>query len=46
MKRMNQLTYNYGIVLRFYPSDQQKKIIKLNYDNQRFVYNTLVGIER
>lgn len=46
MKRMNQLAYNFGIVLRFYPSNQQKKIIKLNYDNQRFVYNTLVGTNR
>lgn len=43
---MNQLTYYFGIVLRFYPSSQQKKIIKLNYDNQRFVYNTLVGTNR
>ena len=40
MKRMSSLAYHFGIKLRFYPSSKQKKIIKLNYDAQRFVYNS------
>ena len=43
MKRMSSLAYHFGIKLRFYPSSKQKKIIKLNYDAQRFVYNSYVG---
>ena len=43
MKRMSSLTYHFGVKLRFYPSSKQKKIIKLNYDAQRFVYNSYVG---
>ena len=35
MKRMSSLTYHFGVKLRFYPSSEQKKIIKLNYDAQR-----------
>ncbi|MGN1271534.1 MAG: RNA-guided endonuclease InsQ/TnpB family protein [Lactobacillus sp.] len=46
LKRMNQLEYHFGIKLRFYPSDKQKRIIKHNYDAQRFVYNQYVGINR
>ncbi|AUI76647.1 RNA-guided endonuclease TnpB family protein [Lactobacillus helveticus] len=40
MKQMSSLAYHFGIKLRFYPSSKQKKIIKLNYDAQRFVYNS------
>ncbi|UNL45618.1 helix-turn-helix domain-containing protein, partial [Lactobacillus amylovorus] len=40
MKRMSSLTYHFGVKLRFYPSSKQKKIIKLNYDAQRYVYNS------
>lgn len=45
MKRMSSLEYHLGIKLRFYPSDRQKKIIKQNYDTQRFVYNQYVGAD-
>lgn len=43
---MSSLAYHFGIKLRFYPSSKQKKIIKLNYDAQRFVYNSYVGRNR
>ncbi|ANZ56614.1 RNA-guided endonuclease InsQ/TnpB family protein [Lactobacillus helveticus] len=46
MKRMSSLAYHFGIKLRFYPSSKQKKIIKLNYDAQRFVYNSYAGRNR
>lgn len=46
MKRMSSLKYHFGIKLRFYPSDKQKKMIKQNYDAQRFVYNQYVGAGR
>ena len=46
MKRMSSLAYHFGIKLRFYPSSKQKKIIKLNCDAQRFVYNSYVGRNR
>ena len=46
MKRMSSLAYHFGVKLRFYPSSKQKKIIKLNYDAQRFVYNAYVGRNR
>ena len=46
MKRMSSLAYHFGAKLRFYPSSKQKKIIKLNYDAQRFVYNSYVGHNR
>ena len=46
MKRMSSLAYHFGIKLRFYPSSKQKKLIKLNYDAQRFVYNSYVGRNR
>lgn len=46
MKSMSNLTYRYGIKMRFYPSSQQKEIIKQNYDAQRFVYNSYVGNNR
>lgn len=43
MKRMSSLASHFGLKVRFYPSSKQKKIIKLNYDAQRFVYNSYVG---
>lgn len=46
MKRMSSLEYHFGVKVRFYPSDRQKKIIKQNYDAQRFVYNQYVGAGR
>ena len=46
LTRMKKYKYHYGWILRIYPSDRQKAIIKKNYDAQRFVYNTLVGDNR
>src|SRR5699024_10703051 len=46
MKRMSSLAYHFGIKLCFYPSYKQKKIITLNCDAQRFVYNSDVGSNR
>lgn len=46
VKRMSSLDYHFGIKLRFYPSDKQKKMIKQNYDAQRFVYNQYVDADR
>ena len=46
MKRMSSLAYHFGVKLRFYPNSKQKKIIKLNYDAQRYVYNSYVGRNR
>ena len=46
MKRMSALTYNFGIKLRIYPNSQQKRMIKQNYDAQRFTYNEYVGVNR
>ncbi|WP_270451819.1 helix-turn-helix domain-containing protein, partial [Lactobacillus crispatus] len=43
MKRMSSLASHFGLKVRFYPSSKQKKIIKLNYDAQRFIYNSYVG---
>ena len=43
---MSSLAYHFGLKVRFYPSSKQKKIIKLNYDAQRFVYNSYVGRNR
>lgn len=46
MKGMSSLKYHFGLKLRFYPSDKQKQMIKINYDAQRFVYNQYVGQNR
>ena len=46
MKSMAQLKYHYGIKMRCYPSDQQKRLIKLNSDASRFIYNEMVAIDR
>ncbi len=46
MKRMSSLEYHFGVKVRFYPSNNQKKMIKQNYDAQRFVYNQYVGAGR
>lgn len=44
MKVMKDLKYHAGIVLRIYPSDQQKHLIAVNSGCQRYVYNHLVAI--
>lgn len=44
MKKMKDLKYHYGLKVRIYPNSVQKKIIKLNSDASRAVYNEMVGI--
>ena len=46
MKTMSKLKYHYGVKLRFYPSDQQKQLIKVNSDTSRFIYNEMVAINK
>ena len=44
MKKMSEYTYHMGMVLRIYPSDKQKIIIKRNGVASRFLYNRLVAV--
>ena len=44
MKKMKDLKYHYGLKVRIYPNSVQKKIIKLNSDASRAVYNEMVGV--
>ncbi|AOR75089.1 RNA-guided endonuclease InsQ/TnpB family protein [Limosilactobacillus fermentum] len=46
MKSMAQMKYHYGLKVRIYPSDRQKKIIKINSDASRFIYNEMVAINK
>lgn len=46
MKKMSDLTYYYGLKIRIYPSSQQKKIIDLNGNIARTVYNKMVAIDQ
>ncbi|MGN8885405.1 RNA-guided endonuclease InsQ/TnpB family protein [Ligilactobacillus salivarius] len=46
MKKMSDLVYHYGLKMRIYPSSQQKKIIDLNGNIARTVYNKMVGIDQ
>ena len=46
MKKMSDLEYHYGLKMRIYPSSQQKKIIDLNGDIARTVYNKMVAIDQ
>lgn len=46
MKKMSDLAYHYGLKMRIYPSSQQKKIIDLNGNIARTVYNKMVGIDQ
>lgn len=46
MKSMAQMKYHYGLKVRIYPSDRQKKIIKINSDASRFIYNEVVAINK
>lgn len=39
---MKEYKYHIGLKLRIYPSDKQKKIIKLNGGASRYIYNKLV----
>ena len=40
---MKEYKYHIGLNLRIYPSDKQKKIIKLNGGASRYIYNKLVA---
>ena len=46
MKKMSDLTYHYGLKMRIYPSSQQKRIIDLNGNIARTVYNKMVAIDQ
>lgn len=43
-KAMKDFLYHFGLKLRIYPDYQQRKIIKINSDASRFVYNEMVYI--
>ena len=40
---MKEYKYHIGLNLRIYPSDKQKKIIKMNGGASRYIYNKLVA---
>ena len=40
---MKDYNYHIGLKLRIYPSDKQKKIIKMNGGASRYIYNKLVA---
>lgn len=44
MKSMSDLKYHFGVKMRIYPDDRQKKIIDLNCNISRFVYNKMIEI--
>lgn len=46
MKKMSDLEYHYGLKMRIYPSTNQKKIIKINSNIARTVYNKMVAIDQ
>lgn len=46
MKKMSDLEYHYGLKMRIYPSTNQKKIIKINGNIARTVYNKMVTIDQ
>ena len=46
MKKMSDLAYHYGLKMRIYPSSQQKRIIDLNGNIARTVYNKMVAIDQ
>ena len=43
-KAMKDFLYHFGLKIRIYPDYQQRKIIKINSDASRFVYNEMVYI--
>ena len=40
---MKDYNYHIGLKLRIYPSDKQRKIIKMNGGASRYIYNKLVA---
>ena len=45
-KSMAQLSYHYGVKVRVFPSNEQKRLINRNSDASRFVYNEMNGMNR
>ena len=41
---MSEYTYYYGLKVRIYPSTEQKQVISVNSDVNRFVYNKMVQL--
>ena len=46
MKPMSKLVYHFGLKMRIYPSTKQKRIIQINSDISRTVYNKMVAIDQ
>ncbi|MBQ9153454.1 MAG: helix-turn-helix domain-containing protein, partial [Solobacterium sp.] len=46
MNSMRDLFFCTGIILRIYPSDRQKDLIRRNGRASQFVYNRLVAVNR
>lgn len=46
LPRMNALKYHFGLQMQFYPSSYQRKMIDFNANNDRFLYNRDVSINR
>lgn len=46
MKSMSELKYHYGLKMQAYPNARQRKIINLNINVARNVYNYMVAIDR
>lgn len=46
MKSMSKLEYHYGIKMKIYPDYRQRRLIELNGNISRTVYNKLVGIDK
>ena len=45
-KSMVQLSYYYGVKVRVFPSNTQKRLIKRNSDASRFIYNEMNGMNQ
>ena len=43
---MAKLPYHYGVKLRIFPSNEQKRLIKRNSDASRFIYNEMNGMNK
>lgn len=46
MKSMSELKYHFGLKMQAYPTKKQRKIIDLNINVQRRVYNCMVALGR
>lgn len=45
-KTMAQLPHHYGVKVRVFPSNEQKRLIRRNSDASRFIYNEMNGMNR